>query len=378
MINYNDIKHVHVEVSSGCNASCPNCPRNVHGGYLVPTFEVQTMNFQMFKSVFDVDFVKQLDRIKFCGNYGDPIAASDLPKMLEYLFECNPEFYVDVNTNSGIRSTAWWSRIGELSSKYDLHIIFSIDGLEDTNHIYRKGVVWRKLESNFKAFISAGGKAIWDFLVFRHNEHQVEIARNMSKEYGFTEFRIKRPLGFSSYELATPQMLVIDKEGNLDYIIYESSKYVNEQKVTHTATRNDKFKFSANDYMNNMNARRDTDFTNSFSFLDNTEISCITKNYKEVYVSAAGDVYPCCFIGQASQINSNPDNIVLQKWLDNNVNRNKINAHKYSMREVIEYSYMSKIEESWKDPHTTGRPPHCANMCPNSNLNPVNQLYVKE
>ena len=52
-------------------------------------------------------------------------------------------------------------------------VIFSLDGLEDTNHIYRVGVQFKKVMENTQAFINAGASAHWDMLVFKHNKHHV-------------------------------------------------------------------------------------------------------------------------------------------------------------------------------------------------------------
>ena len=34
-------------------------------------------------------------------------------------------------------------------------VIFSVDGLRDTNHLYRQGVNWDNVERNMQAFINA-------------------------------------------------------------------------------------------------------------------------------------------------------------------------------------------------------------------------------
>ena len=62
---------------------------------------------------------------------------------------------------------------------------FSIDGLKNTNELYRRKLEWEKLMRNASAFIEAGGVAYWDMLVFKHNEHQIEEVRQLAKNMGF-------------------------------------------------------------------------------------------------------------------------------------------------------------------------------------------------
>ena len=71
------------------------------------------------------------------------------------------------------------------------YCVFSIDGLEDTNHLYRRNVKWEKVIENARSFITAGGKAHWDMLVFEHNKHQVDEAKSYANKLGFVWFRSK-------------------------------------------------------------------------------------------------------------------------------------------------------------------------------------------
>ena len=43
--------------------------------------------------------------------------------------------------------------------------------------------------SNVKTFISNGGRATWEYLVFKHNQHQTSQAEALSKRMGFENFR---------------------------------------------------------------------------------------------------------------------------------------------------------------------------------------------
>jgi MoaA/NifB/PqqE/SkfB family radical SAM enzyme len=79
------------------------------------------------------------------------------------------------------------------------YVVFSIDGLEDTNHLYRRNVRWSKVIDNAKAFIDAGGNAHWDMLVFEHNKHQVDEAHQLAKDMGFNWFRAKVSRRFNRF-----------------------------------------------------------------------------------------------------------------------------------------------------------------------------------
>ena len=103
---------------------------------------------------------------------------------------------VGVHTNGGGRTAEFWHNLGTISKnkgstswdKGRSGITFSIDGLADTNEIYRRKVNWDKLMENVKAYIGAGGLAEWKMLVFDHNKHQVEEAKELSKKLGFVHF----------------------------------------------------------------------------------------------------------------------------------------------------------------------------------------------
>jgi hypothetical protein len=108
-----------------------------------------------------------------------------------YFREINPEIVLGMNTNGAIQNTAWWQALGEIFHRQRDYVVFSIDGLADTNHIYRQGVNWHKLIENAQSYIATGASAHWDMLVYRHNEHQVDACEQIARELGFTWFRAK-------------------------------------------------------------------------------------------------------------------------------------------------------------------------------------------
>ena len=129
-----------------------------------------------------------------------------------------------------------------------------MDGLEDTNGIYRIGVDYNKVVANMRAFIDGGGRAIWKFVTFKWNEHQVEQAEALSKEYGCYKF--------------------------------QQDWDVNDQDI-------DIFMAAAQKKINKKTASRVADF---IEVPDNRsrKIKDRCFSYKKIYVNAHGYVIPCC------------------------------------------------------------------------------------
>ena len=69
-----------------------------------------------------------------------------------------------VTTNGSIGSRDTWLTL----AKEDVEVVFSIDGLHDTNHLYRQDVQWNKIMERVKWFIENGGNATWKFIIFKH------------------------------------------------------------------------------------------------------------------------------------------------------------------------------------------------------------------
>jgi sulfatase maturation enzyme AslB (radical SAM superfamily) len=170
-----------------------------------------------------------------CGNFGDPAAAKDTLQIYQYFRAVNSKIVLGMNTNGGLRTKYWWQELANnMKNKLD-YVVFSIDGLEDTNHIYRKKVNWIKVMNNAAAFIKAGGSAHWDMLVYKHNQHQVDECEQLARDMGFTWFRAKvsrrgftnrleAPIGWQLPQVVSTQVdchalreqsAYIDAQGNL-------------------------------------------------------------------------------------------------------------------------------------------------------------------
>jgi MoaA/NifB/PqqE/SkfB family radical SAM enzyme len=195
MLTSRNIRVLHLEPTDVCQAACPQCARETDTDF-DKRYKHQ-LSVEMLEGILPEGFVAGLDKMFMCGNYGDPAAGNHTIKIYEWFRSQNPDITLGMNTNGAIGTTFWWHSLAKIFSKPQDYVVFSIDGLEDTNSIYRVNVNWNKLMANAEAFIAAGGRAHWDMLVYQHNQHQVDACERLAKEMGFSWFRAKvtkRPL----------------------------------------------------------------------------------------------------------------------------------------------------------------------------------------
>jgi len=264
MILFKEIKTVHIELTNRCQASCPMCDRNWHGGLENSRISIADWTIHDFKKVFHKEIISSIEHFYICGNFGDPMICKDILPILQYIKEYN--LSVEIHTNGGMHTPAWWqSLVSCLPKKHK--VIFSIDGLSDTHSMYRIGTTYDRVLSHAKHFMLNGGNAIWSFLAFKHNEHQITEAKKLSKAYGFSDFYLKHSSRFAFDD----SFAVFDSKIRFQYFLYPSSQANNIQLS-------------------------DNEINNIQDFVDNTNISCYSKHAKEVYIDAHKNLFPCCFL----------------------------------------------------------------------------------
>jgi hypothetical protein len=256
--------------------------------------------------------------------------ARDALETFEYFRDNNFKIRLKMYTNGGGRSQSWWKDLASVLSPGK--VIFAIDGLEDTNHVYRAGVRWDRVMSSAEAFIGAGGHADWHFLVFGHNEHQVEDARALSKKMGFKTFQPKKTTRFDQKVKAYSHLSMPMKK-----------EYIND-KVFFLRSVDEKYG-SYNRY------------------LDKVEISCMVSQSKSIYVSADGLVFPCCWMGHepfANQLTTSKSSQFSRMIGGLDV----IDAKAHGLRGVFDSGVFDMVEESWGLNSTTeGKLKTCAKTC---------------
>ncbi len=379
MYRYEDIRTVHLEMTEACNASCPMCSRNLNGGEVNPYLHGAELTISDIERIFPVDFVKQLNRIYMCGNYGDPAVAADTLEAFAYFRQHHPKLNLSMHTNGSVKKPEWWAELAQVINKRG-HVIFGLDGLADTNHLYRQGTVWKNIMRNVKAFIAAGGRARWDYIVFAHNEHQVEEARALAEKMGFEKFNIKKSNRFFSNprgQVKTEHQAgnrkgqattLLAMPANPEYHnaaikkLAELSKDKKEINNLDLLTTVESLKGRIGDQKFNLEQDKKKDME---KYWDTVPIKCKVAEEKSIYVTAEGYLQPCCWTAgqmyiwywkeRGGQIWSAIDQAGLET----------LDLRKHSIKDVVEGKFIQEIvPDSWSKPSCAeGKLAICAKTC---------------
>jgi len=334
MLTLNQVRRVHVELTTRCNARCPMCMRNYRGfefnsGY--PDCELSLDQFKHILSPSVLAIIMQSDfagrcGINFNGNLGDFAMAKHAVEIVKYLVE--QQVPVSINTNGSLRTPEWWSQL----AMPGVQVGFAIDGLSDIHSLYRQDTDWHKIIKNAQAFISAGGHAVWRFIPFDHNRDQETQCRQLAQDMGFSEFEIiydgrdSTPVysraGKFSHHIGTP----MDPVPALKDLLHNHITWFDARTV-----------------------RSDKDVTP-------LNLCCTHKINREIYIAADGSVYPCCYLGFYPATMTHPGNQQLKSLVKEN------NALESSLEHCMQW--FSTVEHSWSQSTiANGRLYQCVSSC---------------
>lgn len=233
MLTSREIRVVHLEPTDVCQAACPLCLRETDSAFDRGQQHHLTVT-QLQKALQGVD-IAALTKAFACGNYGDPAAGKYTKDIFAWLRSLNSSITLGMNTNGGLQDRDWWRDLAQMFRGTRDYVVFSVDGLDDTNHIYRINVQWDRVMDNAQQFIDAGGSAHWDMLIYQHNQHQIDDAVALARRMGFRWFRAKvskRPLAVNLQYPLTWQLPKSPTGPIQCHALRERSLYVNAQGQT--------------------------------------------------------------------------------------------------------------------------------------------------
>ena len=344
MLKLSEIRRLHVELTTRCNARCPMCMRNYRGSEYNSGYPLCELSLEDFKHIVTPELLAQIIQpeepinglvpkvfgfrgITFNGNLGDFASARDAVEIVEYVAE--HKVPVHINTNGSLRNTAWWGRL----ALPGVSVGFAIDGMSDTHKLYRQDTDWHRIIDHALALIAAGGRAIWRFVPFEHNRHQEQACRKMARELGF--------FGFENIHDGRDRGPVFTRDGKFSHAIGP------EESGTHPPIEA---------LLESHITWYDAKTYRSHKDTPDLSIRCIHTHDREIYIAADGSVYPCCYLGFYPHTMSHPGNKELAPMVQEN------NALQYPLEHCL--NWFESIEQAWSKPSIAeGRPYQCVSTC---------------
>jgi MoaA/NifB/PqqE/SkfB family radical SAM enzyme len=335
MFQLNTISHIELEISSHCNSKCPQCPRYDMQGNVQPGINVKHLEK---KILFDLPITQMINlkTIELCGYFGDPLMHPELDEIINFFYQKK----ILISTNASLRNISWWKTLGQ---KKNIIVKFCIDGIGKTHELYRRNTSYEKIIENAKSFIKSGGHARWQFIIFKHNEHQIEQARELSEKMGFEKIDFIYSNRFDSSNT---------------WKVYEKGKHLyNLEKASNQITLRERTATpEGTKYWRNLFLSRSKE-----------PISCIWSEEKKIYIHSDATVFPCCYI-----INVLANRPIEKKLYEKIIKDWKnINLNFYKFEDIISGPFYRKyfLESLKNSPH-----PVCIDTCDKNN----GKLTVKQ
>lgn len=346
MLKLQDIRRVHVEVTTRCNARCPMCMRNYRGSDYNSGYPITELTLAQFKHILTPDILASIMQpeqpvngrvpisynfqgVIFNGNLGDFAVSRDGVEIVEYLSENNVN--VAINTNGSSRTPDWWARLALPS----VEVGFAIDGLADTHSLHRLDTDWHKILENAQALIAAGGNAVWRFVPFDHNRHQENECRAIAKDLGFSRFEN-----------------IYDGRDNTP-VFTRDGKYTHQIGID---TRPADVVPDIQPMLENHITWYNKDIVKVDADVPGITYGCNHYRNREIYLAADGAVYPCCYLGFYPKEMHHPGNAELKDLVVEN------NALEFPLEHCL--NWFSRVEETWQlNSIAEGRTYQCVKSC---------------
>ena len=178
-----------IDPANFCNLRCPFCPT----GQMRVSRTKSILTFENFKKIAD-ELGPYLIHIDFC-NWGEPFLNPELPKLINYA----KQYHVDTKVDSNLNHFNEKYAEDIISSGLD-KIIVSIDGATSKTYSkYRVRGDFNTVINNLKLLIrkkkeldKTNPYICWQFLVFRHNEHEIKQVKKLGQDLGVDNVSITK------------------------------------------------------------------------------------------------------------------------------------------------------------------------------------------
>jgi len=299
------IEWLDIELTSFCNIECKGCFRVIskHADKILNKeyIDIDTIRERFQKSMFP-----SIKIINFCGSVDEPTSHPQFFDIIKHFADWGA--HINIATNGSLRTTKWWTELASILPSSHA-VTWGIDGSDELSEVYRQGSNFTKVEQNYRAFNAAGGRSNWQFIVFEHNEHQLEEAKQKASDEGFKNFKT---------------IISHRKDTKGDVKAAKTEKIDNAPEIPY--------------------------------------VSCKYGNQKRIFINHMGNVIPCCHLNSKMMEYSVSENIKddFETLLVDNDYKNTINLNKVSIEEAIHSNIWNGIIDSWDSDNPL---PRCMQVC---------------
>jgi MoaA/NifB/PqqE/SkfB family radical SAM enzyme len=305
-MNISSIQSLELELTSRCNAACPQCPRITEHDFKKELDHNREITVENLKDWLPKELLDNLNKIIFKGTFSDPLISKHFVDIVEWFKVNSKSAKILIHTNGSLRNKDFWKWLA-LSLPTSSEVIFAIDGLEDTHSLYRINTDYNKIINNAKIFIENGGQAVWQFIIFKHNEHQIIQAKNLSEELGFKRF----------------------------FTMHSDRAFDND---------------STKNYNSVKSLTKNIERKNIIENITEKNVICKSLEKKEIFINWDGEVFPCCMTSIFSTKAKNYFDFVLWKKhiLQNDFTNNSLQHH--TLNEILQFfnKFYATIEQEPK------------------------------
>ena len=180
-----------MDVNNYCNLRCPLCDT----GRKSLGRDQSMMSFQHFEKLFAKVEPYALEVCLY--NWGEPLMNPDVYRIIEHV----TRHRVGTNLSTNFSITVSDEKLEALARSGLEHLIVSVDGTtQEVYEIYRKRGRLDQVLGNVRRLRDIRDRLglktphiEWQFIVFKHNEHQKDEVRRTHSELGFDSVRFAAP-----------------------------------------------------------------------------------------------------------------------------------------------------------------------------------------
>jgi hypothetical protein len=181
--------------------------------------------------------------------------------------------------------------------------------------------------------------------VFKHNQHQVQEAHQLSQSMGFKSFNVKKTSRFlNRNHTYNDTLAVYNRNGFIDYAIAIPTvpEYINEgyQKISIIDASQ-----------------------NCQSYAKTTKVLCNANRIKEIYIGADGFVFPCGWLHDrlyGPDVETSQDHNMIKQLMTNAGGWPLANIFHTSLHGIVNGAWFNEIFTSWG---TSQQLERCGMMC---------------